>query len=80
MMFLSATARKITNTKEENTHDNLNHTIYCDQINKVSLAVMDIIESMKVIETKTKGIVKENQVKKSTNKNELLIGEPSRKH
>jgi len=46
----------------------------------VALAVMDIRESMKVSEIKTKGIVKENKVKESTDKNEPLIGEPSRKH
>jgi hypothetical protein len=33
-------------SKEDNPHDNLNHTIYRDQINKVSLAIKDIIESM----------------------------------
>jgi len=33
--------------KEDNPHDNLNHTIFRDQINKVALAVRDIIESMK---------------------------------
>ena len=33
---------------EDNPHDNLNHTIYRNQINKVALAVKDIIESMKL--------------------------------
>jgi dienelactone hydrolase len=33
--------------KEENPYDNLNHTIYRDQINKVALAIKDIVESMK---------------------------------
>ena len=33
--------------KEENPYDNLNHSIYRDQINKGALAVKDIIESMK---------------------------------
>ena len=33
--------------KEDNPHDNLNHTIYRDQINKVALAVKDIIASIK---------------------------------
>ena len=33
--------------KEENPRDNLNHTIYRDQINKVALAIRDIVESMK---------------------------------
>ena len=29
--------------KEDNPHDNVNHTIYRDQINKVALAIKDII-------------------------------------
>ena len=33
--------------KEEKPSDNLNHTIYRDQINKVALAIKDIIESIK---------------------------------
>ena len=32
---------------EENSSDNLNHTIYRDQINKVALAIRDIIESLR---------------------------------
>jgi len=35
-------------SNEENPHDNLNHTIYRNQINKVALALKDIIENMKV--------------------------------
>ena len=35
-------------SNEDNPLDNLNHTIYRNQINKVALAVKDIIESMKL--------------------------------
>ena len=35
-------------SKEENPHDNLYHTIYRDQINKTALAIKDIIESMRI--------------------------------
>ena len=35
-------------SNEDNPHDNLNHTIYRNQINKVALAVKDIIESIKL--------------------------------
>jgi dienelactone hydrolase len=35
-------------SREDNPHDNLNHTIYRDQINKIALAIKDIIESMKI--------------------------------
>lgn len=34
-------------SNEENPHDNLNHTIYRNQINKVALTIRDIIESLK---------------------------------
>jgi len=35
-------------SNEDNPHDNLNHTIYRNQINKVALAVKEIIESMRL--------------------------------
>lgn len=37
--------------KEENPHDNLNHTIYRDQINKTANAISDIISGMKGLPT-----------------------------
>ena len=46
-VYRSAGVNRPLRSKEDNPHDNLNHTIYRDQINKVSLAVRDIIESMK---------------------------------
>ena len=46
-IYSSAGVNRPLRSKEDNPHDNLNRTIYRDQINKVSLAVKDIIESMK---------------------------------
>jgi eukaryotic-like serine/threonine-protein kinase len=66
-------------SNEENPHDNLNHTIYRNQINKVSLAVMDIIESMKVSGYHYGIKEKEIQVKESAKKKESLIDEPGKK-
>lgn len=34
-------------SKEENPHDNLNHTVYRNQINKVAMAIEEIIRGMK---------------------------------
>ncbi len=47
-IFKSPGVNRPLREKEDNPHDNLNRTIYRDQINKVALAVRDIIESMKV--------------------------------
>lgn len=46
-IYKSTGVNRPLRAKEDNPHDNLNHTIYRDQINKVALAVRDIIESMK---------------------------------
>ena len=45
-VFKSAGVNRPLRSKEDNPHDNLNNYIYRDQINKASLAVKDIIESM----------------------------------
>lgn len=47
-IYRSAGVNRPLRSKEDNPNENLNHTIYRDQINKVSLAVKDIIESMKI--------------------------------
>jgi tetratricopeptide (TPR) repeat protein len=47
-IYRSAGVNRPLRSKEDNPNDNLNHTIYRDQINKVSLAVKDIVESMKI--------------------------------
>jgi tetratricopeptide (TPR) repeat protein len=56
-IYRSAGVNRPLRSKEDNPNDNLNHTIYRDQINKVSLAVRDIIESMKI--SAATGTVKE---------------------
>lgn len=60
-------------SNEDNPHDNLNHTIYRNQINKVALAVRDIIESMKVSITPDQAKHKEIQVKESEEKRRLKL-------
>jgi hypothetical protein len=47
-IYKSSGVNRPLRLKEENPHDNLNHTNYRDQINKVALAIKDIIESMKM--------------------------------
>ncbi len=74
-IYKSAGVNRPLRSKEDNPHDNLNHIIYRDQINKVSLAVMDIIESMKVSKDYGKVKDKEIQVRESLKKKESLIDE-----
>ncbi len=65
-------------SNEDNPHDNLNHTIYRNQINKVALAVKDIIESMKVSISPVQTKHKEIQVKEIDYRKEIKIEEPTR--
>jgi TolB-like protein len=46
-------------SNEDNPHDNLNHTIYRNQINKVALAIKDIITSIAQHGQKPEGVSKE---------------------
>ena len=46
-------------SNEENPHDNLNHTIYRNQINKVALAIKEIITAIEHYGQKSEGISKE---------------------
>ena len=62
-------------SKEENPHDNLNHTIYRDQINKVALAIKDIIESMKIPAAVDMSEKKEVHIKESEAKEKLFLDE-----
>jgi eukaryotic-like serine/threonine-protein kinase len=55
---------------------NLNKTKYRNQINKVALAVKDIIESMKFPITHDQGKEKEIQVKEKKEKKDIKIEEP----
>ena len=59
-IYKSAGVNRPLRSKEDNPHDNINHTIYRDQINKVSLAVKDIIESIKI--SVAQGQVKDKEI------------------
>ena len=78
-IYKSAGVNRPLRSKEDNPHDNLNHTIYRDQINKVSLAVKDIIESIEVPVDTGQVQDKEIQVSGSLKKKELTIEEQVRK-
>jgi hypothetical protein len=66
-------------SNEDNPHDNLNHTIYRNQVNKVALAVRDLIESMRGSEildndvTPAKKYKKQNIVKATKKEDKLTI-------
>ena len=45
-IYKSAGVNRPLRSIEDNPHENLNHTFYRDQINKVALAIKDIIEGM----------------------------------
>jgi hypothetical protein len=45
-IYNSAGVNRPLRLKEDNPHDNLNHTIYTDQINKVANAIKEIIYSL----------------------------------
>jgi tetratricopeptide (TPR) repeat protein len=76
-IYSSAGVNRPLRSKEDNPHDNLNHTIYRDQINKVSLAVKDIIESM--IESTNRGQGKGGtQLKDSAKAEDIIIDELNR--
>jgi len=45
-IYKSAGVNRPLRSTEDNPHENLNHTFYRDQINKVALAIKDIIEGM----------------------------------
>jgi eukaryotic-like serine/threonine-protein kinase len=61
---------------EDNPHDNLNHTIYRNQINKVALSVKDIIESMKISISPDQVKIKEIQVRQLIDTKENNVKEP----
>lgn len=63
-------------SNEDNPHDNLNHTIYRNQINKVALSVKDIIESMKITISPDQAKIKEIQVKELIETKEIKVKEP----
>ncbi|MBW6479890.1 MAG: SUMF1/EgtB/PvdO family nonheme iron enzyme [Bacteroidales bacterium] len=74
-IYKSAGVNRPLRSKEDNPHDNLNHTIYRDQINKVALTVRDIIESMKVSVSPELAKQKEIQIKESEEKKKIKVDE-----
>jgi hypothetical protein len=72
-IYRSAGVNRPLRSKEDNPHDNLNHTIYRDQINKVALTVRDIIESMKVFISPDQAKHKEIQVKEIEGGKEIKV-------
>ena len=76
-IYKSAGVNRPLLSKEENPQDNLNHTNYRDQINKVALAVKDIIVSMKEVSVfPDKPKQKEIQVKEIKERIEISVEEP----
>ena len=75
-IYKEAGVNRPLRSNEENPHDNLNHTNYRNQINKVALAVKDIIEGMRepvsAVQVKDKAIY----ITESDKKYEHLIEEP----
>ena len=55
-------------SNEENPHNNLNHTIYRNQINKVALAIKEIIESISIFFSSAQPGQEKNQIKESEGK------------
>jgi hypothetical protein len=75
-IYKSAGVNRPLRSKEDNPHDNLNRTFFRDQINKVALAIKDIIEGMEgsaaYDELKDKIILSEEHLEKK----KLFIDEP----
>jgi hypothetical protein len=71
-IYKSAGVNRPLRSKEENPHENLNHTIYRDQINKISLAIKEIIESMETSYTPDQLDEKLKSLKKRIEKNHGL--------
>jgi tetratricopeptide (TPR) repeat protein len=72
-IYKSAGINRPLRSREDNPHDNLNHTVYRDQINKVSLAVKDIIESIKVSSAIGQAKDKKNQEEEEISKKKESI-------
>jgi len=74
-IFKSAGVNRPLRSKEDRTQDNLNNAIYRDQINKVALAVKDIIESMKISISPDQVKIKEIQIRELIEKKEIKVKE-----
>ena len=66
-------------SNEENPHDNLNHTIYRNQINKVALAIKEIIESIQVQASANKVKSKQTDMQTITERKNIINVEPAMK-
>src|SRR4030043_277042 len=79
-IYKSAGVNRPLRLKEENPQDNLNHTIYRDQINKVANAVKEIITGLISAETGEKpGFSEEVSEQKEVNEDTIVIGHKKRK-
>ena len=63
-------------SNEENPHDNLNHTIYRNQINKVALAIKEIIESIQIQVLTRKEKKEQAGVNTIRDKKNIIVKEP----
>ncbi len=55
-IYKSAGVNRPLRLKEDNPHDNLNRTIYRDQINKVANSISEIISGLKIIQPSPTGL------------------------
>jgi len=72
-IYKEAGVNRPLSSKEENPHENLYHTIYRNQINKVALAIKDIIEGIKTPLSTDQDLDKKIKIKRRTEKPELVI-------
>ena len=64
---------------EDNPHDNLNHTVYRNQVNKVALAIKEILVSIQVLPSAGKAMEKEQKTKEITERETTTTERPSGK-
>ena len=67
------------NSVEDNPHDNLNHTIYRNQVNKVALAIKEILVSIQVLPFTGKEMDKKQKAKEITEKDTIITERLSKK-
>ena len=77
-IYKSAGVNRPLLSKEENLHDNLNHTNYRDQINKVANSINEIIKAIgqhpPQFEQEQKFVVKPLSVPVKNNKTKIIVG------
>jgi TolB-like protein len=76
-IYKSAGVNRPLRSKEENPQDNLNHTLYRDQINKVANAIKEVISALGLHEQKaeevSKDVSKPVSITKKSNKIKIII-------